>query len=156
MGCRVRFSPEVIVVPIPYFQVLCSWQATLLVFHTTLSGSLFICVPSATPESPRWKVISGLKCWPDAVQCPVWFQLCGRGVTYLSPSCWLSSHPSCFGVVLCLGLGCRFACSVFKSFWAADTAGLDSSSCDQTLRVFNPIFCSDFHFVVKPFPTYIA
>lgn len=32
MGCRVRFPPEVTVVPIPYFKVLCSWQAVLLIF----------------------------------------------------------------------------------------------------------------------------
>lgn len=156
MGCRMRFSPEVIVVPIPYFQVLCSWQAALLVFHTTLSGSLFIWVPSATPESPWWKVISGLKCWPDAVQCPVWSRLCGGGShTCHRPAGWAVTPPAsaCCSAWLS-GVVC--ASSVFKSFWTADTAGLDSSSCDQTLRVFKPMFCSDFHFVVKPFPTYIA
>lgn len=90
-----------------------------------------------------------------------------RAVPCVIPALWRGSHschrPAGWAVTPPASACCSAwlsgvvcASSVFKSFWTADTAGLDSSSCDQTLRVFNPMFCSDFHFVVKPFPTYIA
>lgn len=147
MGCMVTFLRS------HCRACLLFWRAVQLASCVTdiphNSVRLFVCVPSAAPESPWWKVTSGLSCWSDARHCPVWFQL-----TYLPQSCWLS-RARASGCCSAWVLYFICTCSVFKSVWSTNATGLDSCVCDQTAPMyeFNPILCSHSQFAVKPLLT---